>query len=203
MDLQPVIAFCEKLIFLYIKWPKSSWTSSFQLELIIIHCRLGSRSWSGSLENGFWNKQCNQYHIPSNEFFICRIRHTWMYTVHVVRFSRLSQHDVLPTVHTCKSRISCELSHSDPLCLITITKYHCYMFKTTILIAEHRQPKGPPSGAPYPYRKPKGNLWIQGSKLRPIWSPMRLTFSPWWLKFLFNRQFGDLNFVWFKSTIKH
>ena len=44
---------------------------------------------------------------------------------------------------------------------------------------------------------------IQGSKLRPIWSPMRLTFSPWRLKFLLSRQFGDLNFVWFRSTIKH
>ena len=43
----------------------------------------------------------------------------------------------------------------------------------------------------------------QGSKLWPIWSPMRLTFSPWRLKFLFSRQFGDLNFVWFRSTIKY
>ena len=36
---------------------------------------------------------------------------------------------------------------------------------------------------------------VQGSKLRPIRSPMRLTFSPWRLKFLFSGQFGDLNFV--------
>ena len=35
----------------------------------------------------------------------------------------------------------------------------------------------------------------QGSKLRPIWSPMRPAFSPWRLKLLFSRHFGDLNFV--------
>ena len=34
----------------------------------------------------------------------------------------------------------------------------------------------------------------QGSKLRPIRSPMRLNFSRWRLKLLFSRQFGDLNF---------
>ena len=35
----------------------------------------------------------------------------------------------------------------------------------------------------------------QGSKLRPIRSPMRLTFPPWRLKLLFSRHFGDLNFA--------
>ena len=36
---------------------------------------------------------------------------------------------------------------------------------------------------------------FQGSKLRPIQSPMRLTFPPWRLKLLFSRHFGDLNFA--------
>ena len=44
---------------------------------------------------------------------------------------------------------------------------------------------------------------VQGSKLQPIWSPMRLAFSLWRLKFSFSRHFGDLNFAWFWSTIKH
>ena len=50
----------------------------------------------------------------------------------------------------------------------------------------------------------KGNIYEvnQGSKLRPIRSPTRLNFSPWRLKLLLSRQFGDLNFVWFRSTIK-
>ena len=38
-----------------------------------------------------------------------------------------------------------------------------------------------------------GDLPYQGSKLRPIRSPMRLTFSPWQLNMLFSRHFGDLN----------
>ena len=43
----------------------------------------------------------------------------------------------------------------------------------------------------------------QGSKLRPIRSPMQLAFSLWRLKFAFSRHFGNLDFASFWSTIKH
>ena len=44
---------------------------------------------------------------------------------------------------------------------------------------------------------------VQGSKLWPIRLPMRLAFPPWRLKLSFSLHFGDLNFAWFRCTIKH
>ena len=41
----------------------------------------------------------------------------------------------------------------------------------------------------------------QGSKLRPIWWPMRLAFSPWRIKLSFSHYCSDLNFAWFRCTI--
>ena len=42
----------------------------------------------------------------------------------------------------------------------------------------------------------------QGSKLRLMRSPMRLTFSPWRLKIWFSRHFGDQISLWFRFKLK-